>query len=64
MPARSPKWPKEAGGPSASTQWSGLATDIFVYNIDEIARAAREGRAAADLRDGAPQGRRGDLRHL
>jgi UDP-N-acetyl-2-amino-2-deoxyglucuronate dehydrogenase len=29
---------------SASTQWSGLATDIFVYNIDEIARAAREGR--------------------
>jgi UDP-N-acetyl-2-amino-2-deoxyglucuronate dehydrogenase len=36
----------EAAAVSASTQWSGLATDIFVYNIDEIARAAREGRPA------------------
>jgi predicted dehydrogenase len=34
----------EEAGPSASTQWSGLATDIFVHNIDEIARAVREGR--------------------
>jgi UDP-N-acetyl-2-amino-2-deoxyglucuronate dehydrogenase len=35
---------KAAEGPSASTQWSGLATDIFVHNIDDIARAVREGR--------------------
>ncbi len=43
---KKPEAAKEAAGPSASTQWSGLATDIFVYNIDEIARAAREGRPA------------------
>jgi UDP-N-acetyl-2-amino-2-deoxyglucuronate dehydrogenase len=41
---KKPDAPKETAGPSASTQWSGLATDIFVHNMDEIARAAREGR--------------------